>query len=248
VRTAPLDYRDAAAALKGIIVSDDQSAGRRPGIVLFPDARGIGDHAIACAKRLAARGFVVLVADLYGGGVTARDIPHARELMGQLRADLTGWRARAEAARLALAQQVNVDAARIAAIGYCFGGTTALELARSGAALGAVVSFHGGLASAQPGDARNIKAKVLVCHGAADTLVPMSQLAAFEEEMSRTSVDWQVQVYGGAGHGFTNPEADGAGLPELAYHAAADRRSWAAMIELFDDVFGKAANVPLIST
>lgn len=237
--TARLDYRDGAANLKGIVVSDDKRAGRRPGIVLFPDARGVGSHAMACAERLAALGFVVLVADLYGDGTTARDISHARELMEQLRSDLLRWRARAEAARLALAQQSNVDAARIAAVGYCFGGTTALELARSGAALRAIVSFHGGLASARPDDARNIKAKVLVCHGAADTLVPMSQLAAFEEEMSRTSVDWQVQVYGGAGHGFTNPEADDPGAPELAYHAAADRRSWAAMIGLFDEVFGQ---------
>lgn len=233
-----LDYRDGAASLKGIIVSDDRRAGQRPGVVLFPDARGIGDHAIACAERLAALGLVVLVADLYGNGATARDIPHARELMGQLRSDISRWRARAGAAREVLARQGNVDAKRIAAIGYCFGGTTALELARSGAALSAVVSFHGGLASVRPDDARNIKAKILVCHGAADTLVPMSQLAAFEEEMGRTSVDWQVQVYGGAGHGFTNPEADGAGVPELAYHAAADRRSWSAMLELFDEVFG----------
>jgi dienelactone hydrolase len=134
-----------------------------------------------------------------------------------------------------LAQQNTVDTARIAAIGYCFGGTTALELGRSGAALNAIVSFHGGLASARPDDARNIKAKVLVCHGAADTLVPMAQLAAFEEEMGRTNVDWQVQVYGGAGHGFTNPEADGASVPELAYHAAADKRSWSAMLQLFEE-------------
>ena len=121
-------------------------------------------------ERLAVLGLVVLVADLYGDGATARDIPHARELMGQLRSDLARWRARAEAARLALTQQGNVDAARIAAIGYCFGGTTALELARSGAALSAVISFHGGLANARPEDAGNIKAKVLVCHGAADAL------------------------------------------------------------------------------
>jgi dienelactone hydrolase len=240
VATARLNYRDGAANLKGIISSDDKRAGRRPGIVLFPDARGIGTHAIVCAERLAALGLVVLVADLYGDGTTARDIPHARELIGQLRSDLSRWRARAEAARLALAQQGNVDAARIAAIGYCFGGTTALELARSGAALSAVVSFHGGLASAHPDDAHNIKAKVLVCHGAVDTLVSMSQLAAFEQEMSRTSADWQVQVYGGAGHGFTNPEADDPGVPELAYHAAADRRSWAAMLELFEEVFEAA--------
>jgi dienelactone hydrolase len=237
VRTPTLDYRDGAATLKGVIIDDDRRAGRRPGIVLFPDARGIGDHAIACAERLAALGLVVLVADLYGDGATARDIPHARELMGQLRSDLLRWRARAEAARLALVQQSNVDAAKIAAIGYCFGGTTALELARSGASLSAVVTFHGGLAGERPEDARKIKAKVLVCHGAADTLVPMSQLAAFEEEMSRTSVDWRVHVYAGAKHGFTNPDADNAGVPELGYDAAADRQSWAAMLRLFEEVF-----------
>lgn len=238
MRTASLDYRDGAVALKGIIICDDKRAGRRPGIVLFPDARGIGGHAIACAERLASLGFVVLVADLYGDGTTARDIPHARELMGQLRSDVTRWRARAEAARLALVRESGVDTARIAAIGYCFGGTTALELARSGTALGAVVSFHGGLASAQPEDAHNITAKVLVCHGAADTLVPMTQLAAFEEQMGRTHVDWQAHVYGGAGHGFSNPEADGAGVPELAYHPSADKRSWSAMLRLFEEVFG----------
>ena len=237
--TATLNYRDGAAALKGILICDEKHTGQRPGIILFPDARGISDHAIACAKRLAALGFVVLVADLYGDGMTARDISHARELMGQLRSDLSRWRARAEAARLALVQQGNVDAARIAAIGYCFGGTTALELARTGAALGAVVSFHGGLASTRPEDARNIKAKVLVCHGVADTLVPMTQLTAFEEQMSRTGVDWQTHVYAGAKHGFTNPDADNASVPELGYDAAADRRSWAAMLGLFEEVFVK---------
>ena len=238
MKRTTLDYRDGAVDLCGVLLRDEARTGRRPGIVLFPDARGIGDHAVECAGRLAALGFVVLVADLYGGATTARDIPQARELMGGLRSDVVRWRARAEAARHALAQQDDVDTARMAAIGYCFGGTTALELGRSGAALNAIVSFHGGLASARPDDARNIRAKVLVCHGAADMLVPMTQLAAFEEEMGRTNVDWQVQVYGGAGHGFTNPEADGAGVPELAYHAAADKRSWRAMLRLFDEVFG----------
>jgi dienelactone hydrolase len=237
MKRTTLDYRDGGVDLRGVLLRDEARAGRRPGIVLFPDARGIGDHAVECAGRLAALGFVVLVADLYGGATTARDIPQARELMGGLRSDVVRWRARAEAARHALARQDDVDTARMAAIGYCFGGTTALELGRSGAALNAIVSFHGGLASARPDDARNITAKVLVCHGAADTLVPMTQLAAFEQEMGRTDVDWQVQVYGGAGHGFTNPEADGAGVPELAYHAAADKRSWRAMLRLFDEVF-----------
>jgi len=231
-------YRDGVMDLKGILVSDEGRTSRRPGIVLFPDARGIGDHALECAGRLSQLGFAVLVADLYGGGITARDIAHARELMGALRSDVVRWRARAEAAREALVQQDIVDPVRIAAIGYCFGGTTALELGRSGAPLAALVTFHGGLASSRPEDARNIRAKVLVCHGAADALVPLTQLARFQEEMSKTNVDWQVHLYGGAAHGFTNPELTGAALPDHAYHPDADRRSWAAMLRLFDETFG----------
>ncbi|MGW1424574.1 dienelactone hydrolase family protein [Bradyrhizobium manausense] len=238
VKRTAIDYRDSRANLQGILVSAESQMASRPGVVLFPDARGIGDHAVECAERLAALGFVVLVADLYGGGVKAQDMGHAMELMKQLRSDAAGWRARADAARTALTSQAMVDSAKLAAIGYCFGGTTALELARSGAALDAVISFHGGLTSERPADACRIKAKVLVCHGAADRLVPPPQLAAFENEMAKTDVDWQVNVYGGAAHSFTNPEASSAGVPELAYHATADRRSWAAMLNLFEEVFG----------
>ena len=182
MKRTTLDYRDGAVDLRGVLLRDEARTGRRPGVVLFPDARGIGDHAVECAARLAALGFVVLVADLYGGGVTARDVAQAHEWMGRLRADVERWRARAEAARHALAQQDGVDLARMAAIGHCFGGTTVLELARSGAPLLAVVSFHGGLSSPRPDDAANIKGEVLVCHGAADVLVPMTQLHGFTED------------------------------------------------------------------
>jgi len=232
------DYRDDYANLRGILLSEP-AAGRRPGVVLFPDARGIGEHAVECAQRLVTAGFIVLVADLYGEGLTAQDMEHAGQLMGDLRADVGRWRGRAEAARRALSQQASVDPEKIAVIGYCFGGTTALELARSGASLMAVVSFHGGLASPRPQDAARIKAKVLVCHGAADPLVPPAQVAAFEREMMKTGVDWQMHIYGGAVHAFTNPAADEAGVPALAYNAAADRRSWAAMLDLFSEVFGR---------
>lgn len=231
------EYRDGAAELRGLLVTADAAAGKRPGVVLFPDARGIGTHSVACAERLAALGLVVLVADLYGDGRTAPDVPQAIELMNALRADTARWRARAEAARTALARHDTVDAAKLAAIGYCFGGTTALELARTGAELSAVVSFHGGFPNERPEDAANIKARVLVCHGAADTLVSLTQLANFERDMRQASVDWQVHVYGGAAHGFTNPELIGAGLSDLAYHEAADRRSWAAMLGLLEDAF-----------
>ena len=180
-----LEYRDGDVRLKGVLVRDDERTDG-PAVVLFPDARGVGAHAIECAGRLAALGYPTLVADLYGEGLQARDMAQAGELMRGLRADVDRWRARARAALDAVSRQDGVDRSRLAALGYCFGGGTALELARSGAPLAAVVSFHGVLASPRPADAANIKAKVLVCHGAADPLVPPAEVAAFEEEMGRT--------------------------------------------------------------
>jgi len=231
-----LQYRDGDVSLKGVLVgSEMRTAG--PAIVLFPDARGVGAHAIECAGRLAGLGYPTLVADLYGEGLLARDMTQAGELMRGLRADVDRWRTRARVALEALSLQDGVDRSRLAALGYCFGGSTALELARSGARLAAVVSFHGGLASPRPADAANIKAKVLVCHGAADPLVPPAEVAAFKEEMGWTKVDWQLHAYGGAVHAFTNPEADSGGIPAFAYNEAADRRSWAAMRALLQEAF-----------
>ena len=231
-----LDYLDGDVRLKGVLVRDEKrTAG--PAIVLFPDARGVGAHAIECAGRLATLGYPTLVADLYGEGLQARDMAQAGELMRGLRADVDRWRARARASLDALSGQEGVDHSRLAALGYCFGGSTALELARSGAPLAAVVTFHGGLASPRPADAANIRAKVLVCHGAADPLVPPADVAAFEEAMGRTKVDWQLHAYGGAVHAFTNPDADNAGTPALGYNEAADRRSWAAMLGLLQEAF-----------
>jgi len=237
MQSREVNYQHGPSSLSGVLVRDDQFDGLRPGIVVFPDARGIGDHAIDVAQRLAAHGLVVLVADLYGNGTRARDMAHAMELMTQLRSDVMGWRGRAQAALDALSCEESVDRNRLAAIGYCFGGTTALELARSGADVAGIVSFHGGLSSPRPDDAGNIRGKVLVCHGALDPLVPPAQLAAFEAQMSRTDVDWQVCVYGGALHAFTNP---GANIEGMAYHAAADRRSWQTMLALFDEIFWRA--------
>jgi len=232
-----LEYRDGAVTLKGYL-ADDGQPGARPGVVLFPEAFGIGEHVMERARRLAAVGYVALAADPYGDGAQAKDLPGAVEMMTAVRSDVDRWRARARAALDTLTAQSGVDRARVAAIGYCFGGSTALELGRSGAPLAAVVSFHGGLEAPRPEDARNIRAKVLVCHGASDPLIPPEQVAAFEAQMRATQVDWQLHSYGGAVHSFTNPDADKLGNPALAYNAAADRRSWAAMLALFQDAFG----------
>ena len=232
-----LEYRDGAVTLKGYL-ADDGQPGARPGVVLFPEAFGIGEHVMERARRLAAVGYVALAADPYGDGAQAKDLPGAVEMMTAVRSDVDRWRARARAALDTLTAQSGVDRARVAAIGYCFGGSTALELGRSGAPLAAVVSFHGGLEAPRPEDARNIRAKVLVCHGASDPLIPPEQVAAFEAQMRATQVDWQLHSYGGAVHSFTNPDADKLGNPALAYNAAADRRSWAAMLALFQEAFG----------
>ena len=137
-----------------------------------------------------------------------------------------------------LKSQKEVDATRLAAIGYCFGGTTSLELGRTGCDLKAIVGFHSGLATARPQDATNIKGKVLVCIGADDPIIPPEQRTAFEAEMKMGRCDWRLQLYGGAGHSFTNPDIDSRGLKGFFYHADTDRRSWNAMIELFNETLG----------
>lgn len=241
VKTDFLDYADGALSCRGVLFHHVAPPAKRPGVVLFPDARGIGDTPKCCAARLAACGFTVLIADLYGNGAFAPEVADAHALMGTLRNNVAAWRRRANAALDALAGVPSVDG-RFAAIGYCFGGTTALELARSGASLAAVVSFHGGLAAARPDDAANIRGKVLVCHGAADPLVPPQQVADFVVHMAKARMDWRLHAYSGVVHAFTNPDAGSAGTPAFAYDAHADRHSWKAMIALFDEVFSTPAS------
>ena len=240
MQSKALDYRDGAVTCKGYLAWDEKQSGPRPGVVLYPEAFGIGEQVKDRARRLAGLGFVALAADPYGDGATARDLPHAIELMNSIVGDTDKWRARARAALDALSQQPNVDKGKLAAIGYCMGGGTAVELGRSGAPLAAIVSFHGGLQTKKPEDAANIKAKVLICHGADDPLVAPAQIAAFEEQMRKTKVDWQVHAYGKTVHSFTNPDADKLGNPALGYSASADKRSWKAMLDLFGEEFGTA--------
>jgi dienelactone hydrolase len=232
-------YDDGGLVCRGLMVRDKSWVLPRPGILIFPDARGLGDTAKGFARRLADCGFVVLIADLYGQGMFSADVPRAHELMTALRSDVERWRRRGRAALDALAAQPAVDATRLAAIGHCFGGTTALELGRSGAELAAIVSFHGGLASPRPQDAANIKARVLACHGGADPVVPPTQVTEFVSHMTRANVDWTLEVYAGALHSFTLAELAGASVPGNAYDARADERSWRAMTELLGDVFGR---------
>lgn len=234
----PIDYADGDVTCRGLLVRVP-TAGPQPGVVLFPDARGLGETAKASARRLAGEGFAVFVADLYGNGAFTPEVPQAIEWMKTLGSDADRWRARARAALDVARHLPAVNGTNLAVVGYCFGGTTALELGRTGAAIAAIVTFHGGLLSPRPQDARNIKARVLVCHGAADPLVPPAQVSEFVTHMSAAGVDWQIQVYAGVQHSFTNPELTDDSLPGQRYDAAADARSWKAMVDLLREAFGR---------
>lgn len=243
IETTELAYRDGATALKGLIAHDTARKGKRPGVVVFHEAPGLGPHVKRRIKMLAELGLVALAADLFGDGqmlegeaMTARMAAFTKSA-GPLRARLI-------AALDALRGVRDVDPARIAAIGYCMGGSCALELARSGADVSGVVSFHGVLATTAPAAAGAVKAKVLVCAGAIDPLVPPAQVRAFEDEMSAAGVDWQLVMYGGAAHSFTNADRVPGVTPGFEHHPDADRRSWRAMCGFFDELFGTSADIP----
>lgn len=239
MHTEILNYEADELQMRGHLFYEAAQAGKRPGVLVFPEAFGLGAHAKSRAERLAALGYVALACDLHGGEKLYDDLSEVLGLIGPLREHPEHTRARAAGGLQALLARPEVDASRIAAIGYCFGGTMALELARSGAAIAGAVGFHSGLATAAPQDAANIKGKVLVCIGADDPSIDPAQRSAFEAEMRDGKVDWQMHLYGGVVHSFTNPAADKLGRPDFArYDAAADARSWASMQALFGEIFG----------
>jgi dienelactone hydrolase len=237
VKTEVVEYRHGDVVLEGYLAYDDSLQGKRPGVVVAHEWFGQTPYERKRAEQLARLGYVAFAIDMYGKGVRARDGKEAGALAGKYMGDRKLMQARAAAGLDVLRNRPETDPTRLAAIGYCFGGTTVLELARSGADLVSVVSFHGGLNTPTPGDARNIKAKVLVLHGADDPLVPTQQVEAFQEEMRKGGVDWQFISYGGAVHRFSNPAAGGDSSKGLAYNERADHRSWEAMRAFFAETF-----------
>ena len=229
VKTEVVEYRDGEQVLEGFLAWDDAAQGKRPGVVVVHEWMGLGDYVKERARQLAALGYVAFAADVYGKGIRAKDAKEAAALAGKYKGDLPLLRSRARAAFDTLAKEPKVDPASVFAIGYCFGGTTVLELARSGAPVAGVVSFHGGLGTKDAADAKNVKGRVLVLHGAADPYVPPAEVEAFRKEMDDAKVDWQIVFYAGAVHSFTNPAAGNDPSKGAAYDARADRRSWEAM-------------------
>jgi len=237
IKTEAVEYKDGDTALEGYLAYDDSAKAPQPLVLVVHEWWGLNDYAKGRARQLAEMGYVAFAVDMYGKGVLATDAKQAGELAGKLRSDRKLMRQRITAALEAAKANPRVDAKRIAAIGYCFGGTVVLELARSGADIAAVVSFHGGLDTPAPADGKNIKCKVLVLSGADDRSVPLSQIASFEDEMRQGKVDYQIVLYGGAVHGFTKPANGNDPSKNVAYNAEADRRSWQAMKDFFAEIF-----------
>jgi dienelactone hydrolase len=237
VKSELVTYKQGKQELEGYLAYDDAVAGKRPAVLVVHNWMGVGDSARASADKLAAAGFVAFAVDIYGKGVRPTTPAEAGKLAGTYKGDRKLFRARLKAGYDVVARHDRVDSKKIAVIGYCFGGTGALELARSGAPVRGAVSFHGGLDSPTPADAKHIKAKVLVLHGAEDPHVPPAEVDAFMKEMRDAKVDWQLVYYSGAVHAFTEPGAGNDPSKGAAYDARADKRSWAALMDFLAEVF-----------
>lgn len=226
-------FTSAGRSLAGrFFVPDPDDRRRRPGVMVLHGGAGVGGHEIERAKRLVALGYAAFVPDLFGEVFTSRE--HGVRVITALVSDPPALRLRLADALACMCSQPAIDPARTAAVGFCFGGRAALELARAGAEVRAVVSFHGGLTATRPAEPGKVRASILVCTGIADPHAPREQRAAFEEEMTRANADWQMHVYARAMHGFT--ERGGVERPGCGYDEAADKRSWSAMRSLFDEV------------
>jgi len=237
MKTETIDYRDGDVTLKGFLAYDERRTGKRPGILVMPEAFGLGAHAKQRAERLAELGYVAFAGDPYGDGAEAADLPGAMKLAGPLTQDPAKFRQRGRAALDKLASFEQVDSTRLAAIGFCMGGTFGLELARDGAPLKGVATFHAGLQTQRPATEGQVKASILVMTGADDPFVPADQVVKFEEEMTKAKADWQLISYSGTVHSFTNVDAARVGNPGLAYHKLTDERSWKAMASFFEEIF-----------
>jgi dienelactone hydrolase len=237
MKTETIEYKDGDVTLRGYLAYDEKKSGKRPGGLVMPEAFGLGEHAKKRAERLAELGYVAFAGDPYGNGIELANLQDAMKHAGPLFADPSILRKRGRVALDHLASVPQTDSSRLAAIGFCMGGTFSLELARDGAPLKGIVSFHGGLQTQRPAEAGKVKAKILVCTGADDTMIPFEQVNAFESEMIKAGADWQVITYGGAKHSFTNPNSDSLGMPGIGYNKLVDARSWKAMADFFEEIF-----------
>ncbi|WP_207420760.1 dienelactone hydrolase family protein [Desertivirga brevis] len=232
-----LPYVEGSAKLKGYLVKPKAAKGKVPGVVVLHAWMGLTNHEKESANKLASLGYIALAADVYGKNESPKSVQDAGKLSGYYKSNREVYRARVKAAIDQLVK-AGADPERIAVIGYCFGGTGALEAARANFPVKGVVSFHGGLDKG-PGETPGIKPKILVLHGADDPYVPKEQIDAFQNEMRAAKADWQMVYYADAVHAFTEPGAGTDKSKGAAYNEAAARRSWEHMKLFFAELFAK---------
>lgn len=239
-----VNYKANGLTMKGYLASDSAVKGKRPAVLVVHEWWGHDDYARTRARKLAELGYTALAVDMYGAGKQAHDPDHAKAMATAVRQDPAGAKQRFDAALAFLKKQPTVDSNNIAAIGYCFGGSVVLNMARAGMDLKGVASFHGNLSTDAPAQKGQVKAKVLVLTGADDPMAPSEQVAKFEQEMKEAGVDYRVVSYPGAKHSFTNPAADKYGekfkMP-LAYNAEADKASWDELKGFLQQIFTAGA-------
>jgi dienelactone hydrolase len=242
IQTQTVEYKDGDVICKGFVAFDDANEKPRPAVLVIPEWWGLDDYAKSRCKQLAELGYVAMAADMYGEGKTTNDPKQAGEWAGALRGDRTKLGTRAEAALKTLKEEPKIKGLiapnQVAAIGYCFGGTTVLEMARGGSDVVGVVSFHGGLDFPEKFTGP-IKPKILVCAGANDPMVPARQVSELEEQLKQAKADFQINIYANADHSFTNPQADTHKIAGISYNEKADKRSWEAMKAFFNEIFKK---------
>lgn len=237
VKTQVVDYTSGGTALQGLLAWDEAGAGKRPGVLVIHEWWGHNQHARNQAERLAKAGYVAFALDMFGKGKVTTHPADAKSFVAEATGDPARLKARFDDALALLEKDPRVDPEKIAVVGYCFGGTVALNMARAGADVDAVIALHAGLKLTVPAEPGKVRARILVLTGGADPMVPPEQVRAFEQEMAAAGARVEVVSYADAKHGFTNPDADKAGVPSLGYDAVADQKSWLALLALLREVF-----------
>ncbi|WP_241893475.1 dienelactone hydrolase family protein [Magnetofaba australis] len=237
IQTEAVRYQDGDVTLRGHLVWDDAIAGKRPGVIVVHEWWGLNDYARKRARMLAELGYAAFAIDMYGEGKITKHGKDAKAWMSQITSNVHAWRKRAQLGLEMLKSRAIVDPDNIAAIGYCFGGATVMQMAYAGLPLKGVASFHGSLPPASAEEAKSIQGQIFVAHGDDDGFVPAERIAKFLDGLRVSGKAWQFTRYGGTKHSFTNPDADKAGIDGLGYNPIADKRSWAALQVFLGDIF-----------
>lgn len=237
VQNKTVVYRHGELECRGYLAWDDSVKGPRPGVLVLHEWWGLNDYARGRADELAKLGYVAFAADIYGGGKVTEHPQEAGDMATKVRANVADWRKRAEEALGVLAAQPQCDKTRLAAIGYCFGGSTALQLAYAGADLKAVGTFHAALPEPKADDAKRIRAAILVCHGADDKFIPDQAIKSFRQRLDAAGVKYEFVSYPNTVHSFTVPNADKHNIAGMKYNKSADEDSWKRLVSLLADKF-----------